>query len=79
MVTKEKITEYFKGLQDNICSQLEAADGQGRFREDLWTRPAGGGGRTRIIEGQHIQKGGVNFSAVHGPMPEKILKERPVF
>lgn len=31
-------------------------------------------GRTRIIEGNYIAKGGVNFSAVHGPMPENISK-----
>ena len=26
----------------------------------------------RVITGKHIEKGGVNFSAVHGPMPERI-------
>ncbi len=59
-------------LQDDICRQLEEADGQGKFQEDLWERPGGGGGRTRIFQGQHIEKGGVNFSAVHGDLPEKI-------
>lgn len=71
---KVYITTQFQALQDDICRQLEAADGQGRFREDAWERPGGGGGRARVIEGEHIQKGGVNFSAVHGPMPEKIAK-----
>ena len=32
----------------------------------------GGDGRSRVIHGQHIEKGGVNFSAVEGEMPEKI-------
>lgn len=68
---KETIEEFFRGLQDAICHELETLDGQ-RFREDLWERPGGGGGRTRIIEGQVIEKGGVNFSAVHGTLPEKI-------
>jgi len=72
MVTKEKITTFFKALQDDICQQLEQADGLGRFREDQWTRPGGGGGRSRVIEGQVIEKGGVNFSAVEGQLPEKI-------
>ncbi len=71
MLTKERIAEEFKLLQDDICGKLEAEDG-GTFHEDLWSRPGGGGGRTRILTGNHIEKGGVNFSAVHGPMPEKI-------
>ena len=72
MLNSDAIIAYFKGLQDGICAQLEAADGAGKFREDLWERPEGGGGRTRILQGRHIAKGGVNFSAVHGKMPEKI-------
>ncbi len=71
---KTAITHYFQQLQDDICRQLEAGDGSGRFREDHWTRPEGGGGRSRVIEGAHIEKGGVNFSAVHGPMPERIVR-----
>ena len=71
---QKEIIHYFKGLQDDICRQLEQADGEGRFEEDLWERPAGGGGRTRILQGRHIAKGGVNFSAVHGPMPERVSK-----
>jgi coproporphyrinogen III oxidase len=74
MADKKEITEFFQTLQDDICAQLEAADGKGVFQEDRWERPGGGGGRSRVIQGQHIEKGGVNFSAVHGPMPEKISK-----
>ena len=61
-------------LQDRICAGLEQLDGKGKFRQDLWERPNGGGGRTRVIASQHIEKGGVNFSAVHGDMPERISK-----
>lgn len=75
MVSKEIICNWFKSLQNNICHELEKADGDGLFKEDLWERPEGGGGITRIIEnGSVIEKGGVNFSAVHGPTPEKILE-----
>lgn len=74
MPDKEEIISYFQELQDGICARLEAVDGQGRFREDRWQRPEGGGGRTRIIQGRHIAKGGVNFSAVHGPMPGRISR-----
>jgi len=71
-MNKQDITTHFKSLQDDICAQLEQADGQGKFQEDLWERPGGGGGRSRVILGQHIEKGGVNFSAVHGVLPDKI-------
>ncbi|WP_439488409.1 oxygen-dependent coproporphyrinogen oxidase [Algoriphagus sp.] len=74
--SKEEIAEIYKQMQDHICKELELADGSGRFKEDLWERPAGGGGRTRIFEnGKILAKGGVAFSAVHGPTPEKILKK----
>lgn len=74
MRTKEQIAERFRLLQDDICRQLEAADGGGKFLEDNWVRPEGGGGRTRILEGRTIEKGGVAFSAVHGPLPEAVAK-----
>src|SRR5690606_37770434 len=41
---------------------------------DLWDRAEGGGGRTRVIQGKVIEKGGVNFSAVEGPLSEKITR-----
>ncbi|MEN7548685.1 oxygen-dependent coproporphyrinogen oxidase [Rapidithrix thailandica] len=75
IVNKEDIEEEFKTLQDAICIALEEADGKGKFREDRWERSGGGGGRTRVIEnGTVIEKGGVNFSAVYGKTPERILK-----
>ncbi|MGB3547399.1 MAG: oxygen-dependent coproporphyrinogen oxidase [Saprospiraceae bacterium] len=65
---KDTVSTYFRSLQDDICARLSAADG-GQFREDAWERPGGGGGRARVMEGNHIEKGGVNFSAVHGTLP----------
>lgn len=67
------IQEDFKQLQDDICAQLAAADG-GSFREDAWERPGGGGGRTRVISGNRIEKGGVNFSAVWGDLSAQGAK-----
>jgi len=72
----QEIVGYFKGLQDSICAGLEGLDGKGKFREDLWIRADGGGGRTRIIEnGAVFEKGGVNFSHVHGRMPDVITQK----
>lgn len=75
MPDKKTISEWFRSLQDEICESLEKLDGSAKFTEDQWKRDAGGGGRTRVIsEGNLIEKGGVNFSAVHGPTPDNILK-----
>lgn len=66
-------------LQDRICRELEAEDGGGRFREDSWVRAEGGGGRSRVLEnGTVIEKGGVNFSHVHGnKLPPSATAHRP--
>jgi len=69
---RQEVKEWFMDLQDRICYGLEDLDKIGKFQEDLWKRPEGGGGRTRIIEGNHIEKGGVNFSAVEGRLPKNI-------
>lgn len=74
MMDKESIAGWFQQLQDDICKRLEDTD-QGKFEEDIWEREGGGGGRTRILtDGNIIEKGGVNFSAVYGATPPNILK-----
>jgi coproporphyrinogen III oxidase len=75
MIDKNSITNWFQSLQNNICLSLEPLDGKAYFQEDKWERKEGGGGRTRLIQnGDLIIKGGVNFSAVHGPTPNNILQ-----
>lgn len=66
-------------LQDNICQGLEELDGKGKFREDSWERPEGGGGRSRVMqEGDVFEQGGVNFSEVWGEkLPPSILTQYP--
>jgi coproporphyrinogen III oxidase len=69
---------YFRELQDRLCTELERLDGRGRFHEDLWQRPDGGGGRTRIVQdGAVFEKGGVNFSLVHGELPDDLAAQTP--
>ena len=66
---KEKFYAYIQDLQDAITAKLEEIDGEAVFREDLWDRPEGGGGRTRVIENEAVfEKGGVNISRVFGPL-----------
>ena len=70
---KDKFFKYLHELQDTITSKLEMIDGSSVFREDLWKRPEGGGGRTRTIEdGAVFEKGGVNISGVHGKLPASM-------
>lgn len=70
---KDKFYNYIQQLQDTICSALEQADGKAQFKQDIWKRPEGGGGRTRVIEnGNVFEKGGVNISAVHGKLPQTM-------
>ena len=67
---KDKFYPYIQNLQDQICAALEAVDGVATFREDLWQRPEGGGGRTRVIEnGQVFEKGGVNIMPYRLTLP----------
>ena len=72
---KDQFYAYIQQLQDQICKGLEEIDGTGFFKEDLWKRLEGGGGRTRVIEnGTVFEKGGVNVSAVHGKLPDSMQK-----
>lgn len=75
----DAVKQYLLSLQDDICRQLEAEDGQACFVEDAWERPAGGGGRTRVIaDGAIFEQGGVNFSHVFGDkLPPSATAQRP--
>ena len=73
------VRAYLLDLQDRICAAVEAEDGGARFEEDLWERPEGGGGRSRVLsEGAVLEKGGVGFSHVFGPgLPASATAHRP--
>ena len=73
------VKSYLLNLQDSICAALEQEDGGAKFRADDWTRPAGGGGRTRVIAGGAVfEKGGVAFSHVNGTkLPASATAHRP--
>ena len=72
---RNTIAEKYKEIQHEITVALEELDGKGKFIEEIWQRDGGGGGRTRVIQhGDILEKGGVNFSAVHGKLPEPIKK-----
>jgi coproporphyrinogen III oxidase len=70
--------DYFTGLQARIVARLEALDGHA-FRRDVWERPEGGGGESRVLEnGNVFERGGVNFSHVRGErLPPSASAGRP--
>ena len=75
---QQRAGAFFRDLQDRICSALEEIDGSGRFREDLWQRAGGGGGRTRVLaDGGVFEKAGVNFSEVAGQFAEEFGRQIP--
>ena len=75
-MNRDFISSEFQLLQDRICESLEIIDGSGVFIEDEWVRAEGGGGRTRIIQnGSIIEKGGVAFSKVNGPVTDLMKKQ----
>lgn len=64
---------YVLKLQNQIISALENEDGKAQFQTDKWERKGGGGGITRVLEnGAVFEKAGVNTSAVHGKLPERM-------
>ncbi len=77
--SRQRAKALLMGLQDSICAGLEQLDGTGRFQEESWVRPEGGGGRSRVMkEGRVFEQGGVNFSEVEGSeLPPSILSQRP--
>lgn len=75
----QAVKTYLMDLQDQICSGLEALDGEARFIEDAWKREEGGGGRSRVLtSGKTFEQAGVNFSHVFGSqLPPSATASRP--
>ncbi len=73
------VESFLRGLQDRICASIESIDGKSCFREDAWTRPEGGGGRTRVLSGEGVfEQAGIGFSRVSGTrLPPSASAHRP--
>jgi coproporphyrinogen III oxidase len=74
-----RVSEYLMQLQDRICAAIEAIDGNARFHEDVWQRPEGGGGRSRVLRnGALFEQAGVGYSFVEGAkLPASATAQRP--
>ena len=73
------VRDYLMGLQDRICTALQAFEPETSFLEDTWAREKGGGGRSRVLEdGTVFEKAGINFSHVYGgELPASATAHRP--
>jgi len=67
------IESGYRRFQSEFVAAIEGLDGDAVFGSDVWTRPQGGGGETRILSGgHHIEKAAVNFSSVWGATPPNL-------
>lgn len=61
--------------QDSVCAAIEAVEKGSKFKEDVWSRPGGGGGISRVLQdGAVWEKAGVNVSVVYGVMPPEAYR-----
>ncbi|KAK9143698.1 hypothetical protein Syun_013098 [Stephania yunnanensis] len=72
---RARFEKMIRDAQDSVCEAIEAADGGGTFKEDVWSRPGGGGGISRVLQdGAVWEKAGVNVSVVYGVMPPEAYR-----
>lgn len=74
-----RIKQFLLDLQDRICQQIANIDGKSTFEEQVWDRPEGGGGRSRVLRaGAIFEQAGINFSHVSGAqLPGSATAHRP--
>lgn len=72
---RARFEKMIRDAQDDVCAALEVVDGAGKFKEDVWSRPGGGGGISRVLQnGAVFEKAGVNVSVVYGVMPPEAYR-----
>ncbi|KAL0275835.1 UNVERIFIED_CONTAM: hypothetical protein PYX00_003565 [Menopon gallinae] len=75
---KTKVELMILRVQKEFCRALEQeeCDPETKFRVDRWTRKAGGGGITCVMqEGMVFEKAGVNISVVHGSLSKEAAEQ----
>lgn len=75
---EQRVTDYFKCLQDALCERLGALDAEGSFGTDAWHQEDKYGVSRVIEQGAVWEKGGVNFSYLAGKeLPAAASSSRP--
>jgi coproporphyrinogen III oxidase len=73
---RSRFEKMIRDAQDRVCEAIEAVEeGGAKFKEDVWSRPGGGGGISRVLQdGAVWEKAGVNVSVVYGVMPPEAYR-----
>ncbi|MEE8105215.1 MAG: oxygen-dependent coproporphyrinogen oxidase [Planctomycetota bacterium] len=79
---QDRMIGVVRSIQDEIIGALETMEGEcggnARFKSDVWERPDGGGGLTRVLSGGvFLEKAGVSVSAVHGELDTEFAAHLP--
>ncbi|CAI9090749.1 OLC1v1025579C3 [Oldenlandia corymbosa var. corymbosa] len=72
---RARFEKMIRDAQDSVCAAIEAVENGSKFKEDVWSRPGGGGGISRVLQdGAVWEKAGVNVSVVYGVMPPEAYR-----
>ncbi len=73
---RQAMIDMIHGAQDALTAAIEDLDGGGTFKEDIWQRPDGGGGRSRVLQdGDVFEKAGCGISMVHGELSKEAVAQ----
>ncbi|AEE82291.1 unnamed protein product [Arabidopsis thaliana] len=72
---RARFEKMIRTAQDKVCEAIEAVEEGPKFKEDVWSRPGGGGGISRILQDGNVwEKAGVNVSVIYGVMPPEAYR-----
>jgi len=73
---KNRAQKLVGEIQEQMTIAFEALDGIGRFEQDDWKHPEGGGGNSRVLQnGRVFEKAGVNTSTVSGTLSNSLAEK----
>ncbi len=72
---RDEAESLARRTQEAVCAAVEQLEDGVRFRRDVWERPEGGGGDSRMLRGGAVfDSAGVNVSVVHGELPAEMAE-----
>jgi coproporphyrinogen III oxidase len=74
-LARAKVASTIESLHEQATRFFTALDRSCSLREDTWQRPGGGGGVSRVlVDGEILEKCGINRSVVEGMMPPQMAQ-----
>lgn len=68
-MSRDEMRAWIRELHATTTRFFRSRDSEGELREDMWVRPGGGGGLSRVLTGGEIfEKAGFNRAAVEGTL-----------